>query len=126
MKVAKSFDELTYEWPENLSQYEAKIFLGLTANEAMATAMAFLLPLGVVRSGWGFLFGAILALLVLASIKKVERFGNQPFLLYFAKRQLERRQSPTLELPLVMGGQSSRVELESWEGETLLTVEALD
>lgn len=117
----QTFNELTYEWPSNLTQYEAKILLGLTATEAMATAMAFLLPVGIIKSGFGFFIGLTLAIIVLLSIKKVERFGNQPFLIYFAKKTIERRQNKEIELPLIMGGDSAQVELENWQGETLIT-----
>ena len=123
MKKIKNIDDLTYEWPSNLSQYEAKIFLGLTATEAMASSMAFLLPIGVMRSGFGFIVGFISCVIVLLSIKKVERFGNRPFLIYLAQRALERRRSPKIELPLIIGGDSGHVEIESWEGEILLTLD---
>lgn len=123
MKEKQTIDSLTYEWPSNLTQYEAKIIAGLTATEAMATAMAFLLPVGTIKSGGGFLIGLTLAIIVLLSIKKVERFGNQPVLIYFAKKTIEGRQKKEIELPLIMGGHSAQVQLESWEGETLITID---
>lgn len=122
MKKIENLDDLIYEWPSNLSQYEAKIFLGLTATEAMASSMAFLLPIGVIRSGFGFIVGFICCVVILLSIKKIEQFGNQPFLIYLAQRTLERRQNPEIELPLIIGGDSGYVEIENWEGETLLTL----
>ena len=123
MKKIENLDDLIYEWPSNLSQYEAKIFLGLTATEAMGSSMAFLLPIGVIQSGFGFIVGFVCCLIVLLSIKKVERFGNRPFLIYMAQRLLERRRGRQIELPLIMGGGSGRVEIESWDGETLLTLD---
>ena len=123
MKNIENLDDLIYEWPSNLSQYEAKIFLGLTATEAMGSSMAFLLPIGVIQSGFGFIVGFVCCLVVLLSIKKVERFGNRPFLIYMAQRLLERRRGRQIELPLIMGGGSGRVEIESWDGETLLTLD---
>ena len=123
MKKIENLDDLIYEWPSNLSQYEAKIFLGLTATEAMGSSMAFLLPIGVIQSGFGFIVGFVCCLVVLLSIKKVERFGNRPFLIYLGQRLLERRRGRQIELPLIMGGGSGRVEIESWDGETLLTLD---
>ena len=32
------------------------------------------------------------------------------------------RRPQTIELPLIMGGQSGQVEIETWEGETLMVV----
>ena len=123
MKTDDPLDDLTYQWPSNLSEYEAKIFLGLTATEAMASSMAFLLPIGVIRSGFGFIVGFVCCLVVLLSIKKVERFGNQPLLIHLGQRLLERRRANQIELPLIIGGGSGRVEIENWQGETILTLD---
>ena len=123
MNQKENLDDLTYQWPSNLSEYEAKIFLGMTATEAMATSMAFLLPIGVMSSGFGFIIGAISALVVLLSIKKVERFGNQPLLIHAGQRIFERRRANQMELPLIIGGGSGRVEIENWEGETIMTLD---
>ncbi len=119
----QKMEDLTYQWPSNLTSYEAKIILGLTSTEAMATAMAFLLPVGTMTSGFGLFVGFALAIIVLLSIKKVERFGNQPVLIHFARKTIEGRQNKEVELPLIMGGDSASVELESWEGETLMTID---
>ena len=118
-----NIEDLTYQWPSNLSEYEAKIFLGMTAAEAMATSMAFLLPIGVMSSGLGFVIGFISALVVLLSIKKVERFGNQPLLIHIGQRLFERRRANQMELPLIIGGGSGRVEIENWDGETIMTLD---
>ena len=119
----QSIDDLTYEWPSNLSQYEARIFLGLTAAEAMAGALAFLLPVGTIQSKFGFFIGLVCGIIVLLSIKKFERFGNRSILVFLLLRTAERRQNPEIELPLIMGGSSGRLEVENWEGETIMTIE---
>ena len=123
MNQNDSLSELTYQWPSNLSEYEAKIFLGLTATEAMACSMAFLLPIGVISSAFGFIVGFICALVVLLSIKKIERFGNQPLLIHLAQRAFERTRANQMELPLIIGGSSGRVEIENWQGETIMTLD---
>ena len=123
MNQKENLDDLTYQWPSNLSEYEAKIFLGMTATEAMATSMAFLLPIGIMSSGFGFVIGFIAALVTLLSIKKIERFGNQPLLIHVGQRLFERRRANIMEIPLIIGGGSGRVEVESWEGETIMTLD---
>ncbi len=123
MNKKDNLDDLTYQWPSNLSEYEAKIFLGMTATEAMATSMAFLLPIGIMSSGFGFVIGFIAALVTLLSIKKIERFGNQPLLIHVGQRLFERRRANLMEIPLIIGGGSGRVEVESWEGETIMTLD---
>lgn len=123
MDKNETLDDLTYQWPSNLSEYEAKIFLGLTATEAMAGSMAFLLPIGVMSSAFGFVIGFVSALVVLLSIKKVERFGNQPLLIHLGRRAFERRRANQMELPLIIGGSSGRVEIENWQGETIMTLD---
>ena len=128
--AVQSIDDLTYEWPSNLSQYEARIFLGLTAAEAMAGALAFLLPVGTIQSKFGFFIGLVCGIIVLLSIKKFERFGNRSILVFLFLRTAERRhrlcrppENPEIELPLIMGGSSGRLEVENWEGETIMTIE---
>lgn len=116
-------DDLTYEWPTNLQQYEAKIFLGLTAVEAIAAGLGFLLPVAMLSSLAGFAVGIIGAALVLLCVKKWERFGNRSFPTYLLARWLEPRRQPTLDLPLILGESQGMVRIETDEGDVVLVQE---
>lgn len=120
-----SKEDLTYEWLPNLSQYEARIMLGLTAQEAMASAMAFILPVTVIPSLFGVIVATLSVIIVLLTIKKIDRFGQKAFLTYLIVRIWERVRQKEIEIPLIMGGNSSRIELENWEGETIMTLDDL-
>ena len=123
MSNDSGLNQLTYEWPPNLTEYEAKIFLGLTTGEAIAGSLAFLIPIATLQNTAGFVVAIISAAVVLLSIKKFDRFGNRSLPVYFFARWLEGRQQPEVELPLILGPSSSYVELENWEGETIMVME---
>ena len=120
-----SKEDLTYEWLPNLSQYEARIMLGLTAQEAMACAMGFLVPISIIPSFFGVIVAVLTVITILLTIKRIDRFGQKSFLIYIIIRFWERINKKQIEIPLIMGGGSGRIELENWEGETVLTLDDL-
>lgn len=120
-----SKEDLTYEWLPNLSNYEARIMLGLTAQEAMACALGFIVPVSVTPSFFGIIIAIFTVIIVMLTIKKLDRFGQKAFLIYLIIRIWERINKKEIEIPLIMGGDSSRIELENWEGETIMTLDDL-
>ena len=120
-----SKEDLTYEWLPNLSQYEAKIMLGLTSQEAMGAAMGFIVPVSIVPSIYGVVVAILTTIIVLLSIKKIDRFGQKPFLIYLIIRLWERIRQKEVEIPLIMGGNTSSIEIENWDGETIMTLDDL-
>ena len=124
-KEPPTMDDLAYEWPPNLLDYEAHVLWGLTALEGLAGGMALLLPLALLGvSAGSFLLAVILAPSVLLTVKKWEQLGEQSLPSYLLLRLLARRQQRVLELPLIMAP-ADRVPLhvESDAGETLFTME---
>lgn len=109
-------DQLQYPWPPNLTSYEAKIFLGLTAQEAIATAMGALLPMVLFQHLGGILMGVIVGAVVLLSLKKIDALGGVSLPLYLVLRVMAVRQAEVMELPLIMGNAQSPVKMESWDG----------
>lgn len=118
-------EQLQYTWPPNLTTYEARLWLGFTAQQWLLTAMAGMVPMTLIRSGVGLVLGMVLALTVLLAVKPIGRFGGISLPMYVAVRlwHLVQRKTETIELPLIVGGNSSTVELEDWEGATLLIME---
>ena len=118
-------EQLQYSWPPNLSTYEARLWLGFTAQQWLLTAMVGMAPMALIRSGVGLVVGMVLALTVLLAVRPIGRFGGISLPLYVAVRvwQVLQRKTETIELPLIVGGSSSLVELEDWEGDTLLILE---
>lgn len=120
----RSVQELAYAWPLNLTRYEAAVFMGLSLVEALAGVMAFVLPLTLLTSKVaGVLVGALCALLVLLTVKKIERLGNLPLPVYLLRRYLARREQRELRLALILGTHSAPVYVEDADGTTLVTVE---
>lgn len=116
-------DDLNYEWLPNLSNYEARIMLGLTAQESMVCALGFIVTISAVPSFFGAILALGVILIILLSIKKIDRFGQVSTIVYLAMRIWEKINKKKVEIPLIMGGDSGRIELENWEGETILTLD---
>lgn len=109
-------DQLQYPFPPNLTEYEAKLLIGLTAKELLGTGMGFMVPMMLLPSVAGVIVGVIVSALVLISLKKIDAFGGVPLPLYVVLRLVAARQQETMELPLIMGNLDTQVEIESWDG----------
>ncbi len=74
-------DDLQYDWPTNVTGYEAKLFLGIGMYEAVTAAMvglgASILLSRVIGTGTGYLAGMILGGLALIMLRKHEALGNR-------------------------------------------------
>ena len=119
-------EQLQYPWPPNLTAYEAKFF-GVSATEGIAIGMGLLLPvtmsqsLGVPLVG-GLVAGIVVALLVFMGMRKVNALGGVSLPVYLFLRVRELGREEWIELPLILGGSTGTVELETWEGETLMVL----
>ena len=119
-------EQLQYPWPPNLTAYEAKFF-GVSATEGIAIGMGLLLPvavsqsLGVPMLG-GLVAGIIVALLVFMGMRKVSALGGVSLPMYLVLRLREVGREEWIELPLILGGSTGMVELETWEGETIMVL----
>ncbi len=122
-KKGPNMDDLNYEWLPNLSSYEARIMLGLTAQEAMMCAMGFIVTISIFPSVSGAILALLAVLAILLVIKKIDRFGQKSCLIYLVMRIWGRINKKQIEIPLIMGGNSGRIELENWEGEIILTLD---
>ncbi len=116
----RDLQKLSYEWPPNLTQYEAAVFLGLTAVEAMAGMMAFLIPLTLLDNKIaGAVLGVVLLALTVGSLKKLESFGNVSLPVYMWKRWRAARHKRTLYLTQIMGVEHATVHIEDPDGHTI-------
>jgi hypothetical protein len=119
-------EQLQYPWPPNLTAYEAKFF-GVSATEGIAIGMGLLLPVAVSQSlgipmVGGLLMGIGVALLVYMGMRKVNALGGVSVPVYVLLRLRDAGREETIELPLILGGSTGTVELETWEGETLMVL----
>lgn len=118
-------EQLQYPWPPNLTTYEVRLWLGLTAQQWVFMAMGLILPMGMNSTIWGFLMGVGVGVVIFLSFKKVGRWGGISFPRYVGVRLmgLLQREVEVIELPLILGGAPSTVELEDWDGEVMLVLE---
>ena len=118
----ESVDDLRYEWPDNVLGYETKMWGGLTLQEMLAAIAPFMLCVFVVKSLTGLLLGAVCGLGALMSVKKLDALGNRSVVVYLFARVVYNAKRAVIELPLIMPVGNEALVVESWAGETLMTV----
>lgn len=122
--MKQTVHDLSYPWPPNLTAYEATLFFGLSAVEAIAGALAFVLPLAIVENKVAAaLVGALVAGAVLLSLRRVARLGDLPLPVYLYRRLAARRRARVVEMPLILGASGGEIHVETDAGETLVTLE---
>jgi len=112
-------DELRYRIPPDMLHYEPKYFLGLGVQDLMVATMPSILALQFA----GPIGAVIVALLMLAGLMRFERFGNRSLLVYFALWLWHKYRPAPVILPRVMPRQDTRLEVTTWAGERLYTME---
>ena len=118
----ESVDDLRYEWPDNILGYETKLWGGLTLQEMLAAIAPFMVCIFVMKGWFGFVAGIVGGLGVLASVKKLDALGSRSVAVYLLARLLYTRQSQVIELPLIMPVGNEALVVETWAGETIMTV----
>jgi hypothetical protein len=115
-----TMEEMTYEWPPHVGQYDAKIF-GFTIVEAVAALMSFL----VVMATFSNLFvGLLVGVLALLFVRRLERLGGVSLPVYIFYRVKAAYSSEIMELPLITAqSHQGVVEIEDWEGGTVAVIE---
>lgn len=115
-----SMEELTYEWPPHVGNYEARFF-GFTLIEAIIGVMGFLL---VVATGGGLPVGVLVGVVALLFVRRLERLGGVAIPLYLYYRARAAASHETLELPLITAQMHDGVvEIEDWHGDTVAVIE---
>ena len=118
----ESVDDLRYEWLDNVLGYETKMWGGLTLQEMLAAIAPFMLCVFVVKSLAGIILGVICGLGALMSVTKLDALGNRSVVVYLFARVAYNAKRAVIELPLIMPVGNEALVVESWEGETLMTV----
>ena len=115
-----TMEEITYEWPPHVGQYEAKIF-GFTIMEAVAAVMSFLVVMASVDNLFAGLIAGVIALLF---VRRLERLGGVSLPVYITYRLRAAYSNEVMELPLITTqSHSGVVEMEDWEGSTVAVIE---
>ncbi len=112
-------EELRYRLPPDVLHYEPKYFMGLGVQDLMVATMPSILALQLA----GPIGAALTAFLMLAGLMRFERFGNRSLLIYFALWLWHKYRPSSVILPRVMPRQETRLEVTTWEGDPLFTME---
>ena len=112
-------DELRYRLPPDMLHYETKYLFGLGMQDLMVATMPALLMLQVA----GPLGAGITAVLMLLGVMRFERFGNRSMIVYGALWLWHKYRPSTVILPRVLPRQDARLEVTTWAGDLLYTLE---
>ena len=99
--------------------YEPKYFFGLGLQDLVIAAMPSIFAL---QAG-GIIAGAITAVMTLAAMVRFERFGNRSLVVYTAQWLWHKYHPSTVILPRVLPRQETRLEVTTWDGDPLYTLE---
>ena len=115
-----TMENITYEWPPHVGQYEAKLF-GFTIMEAIAAVMSFLVIMATTRN---LILGIIMGVIALLCVRRMERLGGVSIPLYIFHRLQAAYSKEIMELPLITThAHEGVVEIEDWEGSTVAVIE---
>jgi hypothetical protein len=86
--------------------------------------MGAMIPMATLRSGTGFVLAVGVGAVIYLSFKKIGRFGgiSLPVYLWLRLLSLLQHEEEVMELPLIIGGGESLIEMEDWDGATLMVV----
>jgi hypothetical protein len=110
---------MQYQLPPDVLHYEVRLIFGLTAQDIMAAGMAAVF--GIQRFGpvWGILMG----LLALASLKRFDHLGRRSIVLYLLLWAVASLRPTPIVMPRVLpGGTDVTIRVEDWEGNPVLSL----
>ena len=111
--------DLSYRLPPDVLHYEPKYLFGLSLTDLMAAVIPALFVINTAGIVWGALVGG----LVLVGMKRWENIGNRSIVIYLASLLWYRYKPGEVIAPRVLPLHPSRVEVHSWEGNRLYTLE---
>ena len=117
-----SDQDLSYRLPPDVLHYETKYMFGLNLQDLLVAVM----PSIMVINTAGPLWGAIVAAIMLAALKRWETFGDRSVIVYLALLIWYHYRPGEVEAPRVLPLHQSRVEVHSWDGNRLYVIEGED
>ena len=112
-------DELRYRLPPDMLHYETKYMFGLGMQDLMIAVMPPILMLQVA----GPIGAGVSAVLMLLAVMRFERFGNRSMIAYCALWLWHKYRPSSVILPRVLPRQDARLEVTTWAGDLLYTLE---
>ncbi len=119
-------DDLSYQWPANVLEYDVKFWGGLTVTNMLAAAGPFMAGMMVGQSMGNSMIGIILGALGgtvgFLITRPFEGLTNLALPVYIYRRLLARWQRPNIEMPLIMPGGDEQLIFADWDGEDLIEI----
>ena len=111
--------DLSYRLPPDVLHYEPKYIFGLSLQDMLVAVVPALLAI----NAGGIVWGAIVGFIGIAAMKRWDGFGNRSVVVYVALLLWYRYKPGEVIAPRVLPLHPSRVEVSSWEGDTLFVLE---
>lgn len=111
--------DLSYRLPPDVLHYEPKYIFGLSLQDMLVAVIPALLAVNTAGIVWGVIVGFI----GIAATKRWAAFGNRSVVVYVALLLWYHYKPGEVVAPRVLPLRPSRVEVSSWEGDTLFVLE---
>ncbi len=93
-------DDLQYDWPVNILTYESRVFMGMSLQELLLTALPGVLILILLGSP---VFGGLAAVISFLLVRKFEALGDRNVIFYAVERlQHNAKQEHIVTLPVIL------------------------
>ena len=120
-------DNLSYQWPANVLEYEARFWGGFTLTNMLAAAGPFMAGIMIGQNSGspilGLVLGAIGGVLGLLITRPFAALTGLSLPVYLYRRSLARWRQPVIEMPLIMPGGDQQLAFEDWDGAGLIKIE---
>jgi hypothetical protein len=111
-------DDLNYRLPPDILHYETKYFLGFGIADLLIAGMAALFAMTIVGA-----FGLLVGGVALLALKRFDHLGNRSLAVYGLAALWHRLRPTRVDAPRTLPPRASKIEVVSWDGETLYTLE---
>ena len=117
-------DDLKYQWPENILDYETKFWMGLTLTDLLGAVLPFVMVTALTPAGAVSLaLGVVAGLVGLLAVKKFDKFGGRGLIPYLAARLIHSYRQPLVDLPMILPRSGyEAVDVSTWGGESLISM----
>ncbi len=120
-------DNLSYQWPANVLEYETRFWGGFTITNMLAAAGPFMAGIMIGQNYGspivGLICGIIGGAIGLLISKPFAGLTGLSLPVYLYRRLLARWKKPAIEMPFIMPGGDDSLAFEDWDGAGMIRIE---
>ena len=121
MSEPMKVDDLQYDWPKNILNYESRTFLGMSLQELIIVTLPAVMVIAFMGN---IILGLIIGVISFLLVRKFEGLGDRNLIAYLLARvQHMVQQEHQVNLPLILpGGQQEEFVITDLEGEEVMRI----